>query len=145
MKRREFLQKQTALLAGIPLLLDSSSRKAVVSFSDYSSSETEDVKALVLGTAQDGGIPHMGCDCSNCRRAYSHPLFRRRINSLAVFDRLEKKTFIFDASPDIRSQLDLLRERSGLYNGEERSYPDAIFITHAHIGHYTGLMFYGYE
>ena len=107
--------------------------------------ETGNVRAVVLGTAQDGGIPHMGCDCSNCRRAQTLPAFRRKISSLAVWDERKKKIFIFDASPDIREQWAFLRDRSGFYEKKTRSVPDAVFLTHAHIGHYTGLMFFGYE
>ena len=44
--------------------------------------------------------------------------------------------WILDATPNITEQLHLLNKTSGIKNIE------GIFITHAHIGHYTGLMYF---
>jgi len=98
----------------------------------------------VLGTAQDGGVPQIGCYCDNCQRARHDPKFMRLRPSLAVFDSKEKKVFIVDASPDIGLQYDLVHEQMRL-RSRRKNTPDGILLTHAHIGHYTGLMFYGYE
>jgi pyrroloquinoline quinone biosynthesis protein B len=53
--------------------------------------------------------------------------------------------FIIDASPDITLQYDLIHERLDRVRALKKNFPDGILLTHAHIGHYTGLMFYGYE
>lgn len=100
---------------------------------------------LVLGTAQDGGIPHIGCYCPNCRAARAIPELARQIASLAILDLVAKNYFLIDASPDIRSQSDLAHRRLGLDISGRKNVPHGILLTHAHIGHYTGLMFYGFE
>jgi pyrroloquinoline quinone biosynthesis protein B len=98
-----------------------------------------------LGTAQDGGIPQIGCYCKNCERARHDPQLLRLRPSLAIFDLKEKKVFIIDASPDISLQYDMVHERMERPLSNKKNVPDGILLTHAHIGHYTGLMFYGYE
>jgi len=103
------------------------------------------VLVKVLGTAQDGGIPQIGCYCTNCQRARQNPKFARLRPSLAVFDIEEKKVFIVDASPDISLQYDLVHTKMSRPRRRRKNTPDGILLTHAHIGHYTGLMFYGYE
>lgn len=104
-----------------------------------------DVLLVVLGTAQDGGLPHIGCYCPNCRAARTKPELARRIVSLAVLDFVARKYFLIDASPDIRQQSDLAHRRMGLDISGRKNVPHGILLTHAHIGHYTGLIFYGYE
>lgn len=49
---------------------------------------------------------------------------------------------MFDATPDFKWQLHALDEIAPV---KERPGLDGIFLTHAHIGHYTGLMFLGHE
>lgn len=103
------------------------------------------VRAMVLGTAQDGGIPHIGCRCPNCERARRDPSQARLIASLALADLEERKLFLIDASPDIRPQVD---RALGLFPPPVPALMDVlagVLLTHAHIGHYTGLMFFGYE
>ncbi len=104
-----------------------------------------DFLVKVLGTAQDGGIPQIGCYCKNCQRARQDPQFLRLRPSLAILDLNETKMFIVDASPDISLQYDLIHERMERARIRKKNVPDGILLTHAHIGHYTGLMFYGYE
>jgi pyrroloquinoline quinone biosynthesis protein B len=65
--------------------------------------------------------------------------------SLSILDLKEKKAFIVDASPDISVQYDMIHERMERPLSKKKNVPDGILLTHAHIGHYTGLMFYGYE
>jgi pyrroloquinoline quinone biosynthesis protein B len=100
---------------------------------------------MILGTAQDGGIPQIGCYCPNCDRARRDPRLARLIASLALADLEERKLFIIDASPDIRLQVD---RALGMFPPPVSSLTDilaGVLLTHAHIGHYTGLMFFGYE
>lgn len=103
------------------------------------------VVVKVLGTAQDGGIPQLGCSCPNCVRARIDPKERRQIASLAVADLEQGKFFLIDATPDIRTQAE---SALALFRPGEPGLLDAlggVVLTHAHIGHYTGLMFFGYE
>jgi pyrroloquinoline quinone biosynthesis protein B len=99
----------------------------------------------VLGTAQDGGIPQIGCYCQNCQRARRDRKFLRLRPSLAILDPKAKKMFIVDASPDISLQYDSIHRLLDRPRTLKKNFPDGILLTHAHIGHYTGLMFYGYE
>ncbi|WP_421946002.1 MBL fold metallo-hydrolase [Pedobacter sp.] len=97
---------------------------------------------LVLGVAQDGGYPHMGCNKICCTKAWANPATQRAVVSLALVDPKAKKWYLFDATPDIKKQLkDFGKQTKNLYP----YIPDGIFITHAHIGHYTGLMEFGRE
>jgi len=145
MKRRDFVKAALGSLAGIPGFFTPPETRAPYESPYSSQPEDSDILVKVLGTAQDGGYPHIGCYCPNCQRARKNPSLARLKPSLAVCDMKERKAFVVDASPDISPQFDLIHERMG-YAAEERiSAPHGFLLTHAHIGHYTGLMFYGYE
>jgi pyrroloquinoline quinone biosynthesis protein B len=74
-------------------------------------------------------------------RAWDDPELRRRATSIAVIDRAHGKKYLFDATPDIREQLFDLHG-----SAPDGDYVlDGVFLTHAHIGHYTGLMHFGRE
>lgn len=97
---------------------------------------------LVLGVAQDGGYPHMGCQKACCKQAWQNVAMRRNVVSLALVDPIHKKWYLFEATPDIKQQLQNFRTQT------KQHYPylpEGVFITHAHIGHYTGLMEFGRE
>ena len=144
MKRREFLNVCIGSIAGKNILF--SSKKLSPSPEDLMAEGKEaDVLVKVLGTAQDGGLPQIGCSCKNCLRAREDKRFSRLISSLAIIDLREKKCFLLDATPDIRIQSDAALKRLSLPRQEAKNSPHAVILTHAHIGHYTGLMFYGYE
>lgn len=99
----------------------------------------ERVELLVLGNVQDGGSPHIGCGRPCCRNLFLRPRSERRVVSLGLISRAWGETALFEATPDLPSQWATLAERSGV------SQPSVIFLTHAHIGHYTGLMQLGRE
>lgn len=100
----------------------------------------------VIGTAQDGGLPHAACSCVRCERARVDPKFRRLVSSLAIVLPESKRVYLIDATPDIREQLDLLRDvRDAPGDRVDRAPVDGVFLTHAHLGHYTGLAFFGFE
>jgi pyrroloquinoline quinone biosynthesis protein B len=99
------------------------------------------VRALVLGIAQDGGVPHIGCRQDLCVKARKDPKHRRRVASLGLIDDESDKRFLIDATPDMPSQLETL-----LGTGPWKRPPlDGILLTHAHVGHYAGLMYLGRE
>lgn len=98
------------------------------------------VRVHVLGTAQDGGVPHPGCVCAHCEAARRDPAGRRRVASIAV-EGASGRTFLVDATPDLRDQVDALRAATD----PKRKFVDAIAVSHAHIGHYLGLAFLGKE
>lgn len=97
---------------------------------------------IVLGNVQDGGSPHIGCTKACCKDLFINPDPTRMVSSLGVIDPENKLNWLFDATPDFTFQLKALKKASE-FNTKE--VPDGIFITHAHIGHYTGLMYLGRE
>jgi pyrroloquinoline quinone biosynthesis protein B len=99
------------------------------------------VRALVLGIAQDGGVPHIGCRQDLCVKARKDPRLRQRVASLGLVDDEADKRFLIDATPDLPSQIESL-----LGTRPWKTPPvDGILLTHAHVGHYTGLMYLGRE
>ena len=104
-------------------------------------SDAGDVSAVVLGSAQDGGVPHAGCRCAHCEAARRDASLRRRSPCLAILHGGERKAFLIDAGPDFPEQIEELPRdwRAG------RNPVDGIFLSHAHIGHYAGLVHLGRE
>ena len=98
-----------------------------------------EVELIVLGVAQDGGAPQLG---NSADPAWSEPSLRRLATSLAVVDRESERRYLFEATPDLREQLYRL---DAFMTVDARPGLDGIFLTHAHMGHYTGLMFLGHE
>lgn len=96
----------------------------------------------VLGIAQDGGYPHAGCTKKCCTAAWEHTELKKYVSSLALVDTAGKKWWLFEATPDIKEQLHYFQM---LTKGRYPLLPEGIFLTHAHIGHYTGLMQLGRE
>jgi pyrroloquinoline quinone biosynthesis protein B len=91
-------------------------------------------EAVVLGIAQDGGVPHAGCRQALCVEARQDQSKKRLVASLGLLDPASGKRFLIDATPDFADQMERL---GGL--------PDGILLTHAHIGHYLGLAQLGRE
>ena len=94
---------------------------------------------VVLGIAQDAGFPQADCKKDCCKAAWETPSLRRHATCLALFDSLDNQFWLFEATPDIKFQM----------NHFQKLAPDAkmagIFLTHAHVGHYTGLIHLGHE
>lgn len=88
----------------------------------------------VLGVAQDGGVPHLGCSKTCC----STNSVTRYVSSIMVYNQKSKGSYIFDASPDLAKQLSFMKDKIS-------ENLKGIFLTHAHIGHYSGLMYLGRE
>ena len=104
--------------------------------------------AVVLGTAQDAGLPQVACDCERCERARVDPAARRLVTSVLVCDPASGARFLLDASPDLAEQVERARgeppPRRAARDGRPPLF-DAILPTHAHSGHYTGLLELGNE
>lgn len=99
------------------------------------------VSLHVLGAVQDGGSPHIGCQKKCCTTLFKNPDADRKVVSLGLVDHEHGKSFLFEATPDMPSQLQFLSSVSPNIG----VLPNGIFLTHAHIGHYTGLMYLGRE
>ena len=94
---------------------------------------------LVLGIAQDAGYPQMNCKKECCRKAWGKPELQRSTSCLAIVDPISKEPWIIDATPNIKEQLQLLKQKTGTEK------IDGVLLTHAHMGHYTGLIHFGRE
>jgi len=88
---------------------------------------------------QDAGYPHIGCEKFCCNKNFNSKAVNF-VTSLGVTDLVDNKSYLLEATPDISMQLKFLKIKNN-------SSPiiDGVFITHAHIGHYTGLMYFGRE
>ena len=91
----------------------------------------------VLGTAQDGGYPHAACKDICCSKIWNKPNLHRFPSSISVVDQANQKFYIFDITPNVKEQIHFLESYDCKLAG--------IFITHAHVGHYLGLMDLGLE
>ena len=96
----------------------------------------------VLGVAQDGGYPQAGCLKKCCIGPKNKPELRRWISSIAIVDNINNRCWIFDVTPDFREQLQMI---NGVTANENPVNISGIFLTHAHVGHYTGLGHLGLE
>ncbi|HKK74474.1 MAG TPA: MBL fold metallo-hydrolase [Saprospiraceae bacterium] len=93
---------------------------------------------MVLGTAQDAGFPQAACQKACCRPVWQGEKAREWVSCLAYVDPKSDQAWLFDATPDFKDQLYYLQEKLGVSLA-------GIFLTHAHMGHYTGLMHLGRE
>ncbi|PZX49156.1 MBL fold metallo-hydrolase [Algoriphagus chordae] len=119
-----------------------SDNSSVNQVADAQKSAAGKTSLIVLGTIQDGGSPHIGCDKECCRDLFENPDKDRQVVSLGLFDAESKKKYLFEATPDISRQS---KELNHFGTESTAEMPDGIFLTHAHIGHYAGLMFLGKE
>ncbi len=105
-------------------------------------------RVRVLGIAQDGGLPHAGCSCARCTAAARDPSRASFVSSVAVIVPQPQRhaVFVVDATVDFREQLALLRDvRDAPPGVVDRAPLDGVLLTHAHMGHYLGLAFLGFE
>ena len=95
----------------------------------------------VLGIAQDAGYPHINCDNDCCKSYYNGEEARKLVSCLGLVDLHANKKYLFDATPDFTAQVQELK----VNHLDNDKVIDGVFLTHAHIGHYTGLMYLGFE
>jgi pyrroloquinoline quinone biosynthesis protein B len=95
----------------------------------------------ILGIAQDGGFPHIGCQKICCANFYNGKEERKSVVSLGLVDLENQQKWLFEATPDLHTQLADLEQN----HLKKTTIIDGVFLTHAHIGHYTGLMYFGRE
>jgi pyrroloquinoline quinone biosynthesis protein B len=101
---------------------------------------------VVLGTAQDGGLPQTGCDCTRCAAARKDPSLVRHVASLAIHSPKTGRVYLVDATPDLPAQIDRIHGFRAHPKGKvDRAPVDGVLLTHAHIGHYLGLAHFGFE
>jgi pyrroloquinoline quinone biosynthesis protein B len=121
----------SALLLLLPACATPEGDSAPEGGGDPLAGSAEPVAFRILGTAQDAGLPHIGCDCGNCSRVRAE---NRTVRVASAAIEGKSGWWLLDASPDLPAQIH-----------DQGSMPMGIFLTHAHIGHYTGLMYLGRE
>jgi pyrroloquinoline quinone biosynthesis protein B len=104
--------------------------------------EPAQTSLIILGNVQDAGSPHIACKKECCEALFLNPDDSRKVVSLGVVDPENNKKYLFDATPNMTEQLKILKNYLPKNTNE---IADGIFLTHAHIGHYTGLMYLGTE
>lgn len=108
--------------------------KIHILFALFFSSSLFAQEVLILGTAQDAGKPQLGCEKSCC----SSDTTRGLVVSMAILDSTSKRYMLLEATPDITEQIRMIPK-------DYEPLPSLVMLTHAHIGHYTGLMYFGRE
>lgn len=103
--------------------------------------QSDEPYIYILGVAQDAGYPQIGCYAEHCLPGWIDPSLRRGAASIAVINPDSEQKFLFEATPNLPAQLYAL----DLEAPNERFQLAGVFLTHAHIGHYAGLMFFGIE
>ena len=93
--------------------------------------------AVVLGTTQDGGYPQAGCIKSCCSSLWKNSDHSKMVSSIGLVSD-SKNSWIIDATPDFPRQYHILKDK-------HKTSIKGIFLTHAHMGHYSGLLHLGRE
>jgi pyrroloquinoline quinone biosynthesis protein B len=96
---------------------------------------------VVLGIAQDAGYPQPYCGKACCEAVAKGKEKRRHVTCLGIVDKETQQVFMLEATPDFTEQEHILRG----YLDDKTQPISGILVTHAHIGHYTGLMYLGRE
>ena len=100
-----------------------------------------EVEFIILGTAQDAGAPQIG---NNNDPAWKDRFLKSHATSAALVNHQSGARYLFEATPDMREQLHTL-DKLAPPKTDAALGLSGIFLTHAHIGHYAGLMFVGHE
>jgi len=100
----------------------------------------ESIRVKILGTAQDAGVPQANCYCNHCQAARQRTENRRYAAAMAIILPGDRGWYLLEATPDLPEQLAALHAVS-----PELGLMQGVFLTHAHIGHYSGLMYLGKE
>lgn len=92
---------------------------------------TNNAEILLLGIAQDAGMPQIYCQCKNCSSVHHGTIPQQYTVSLAIIDRLTNQVWLIDCSPDFRAQYTLLQNHFGIDNSFKI---EGVFLTHLHMG-----------
>jgi len=122
----------------LPLLLLILSSCTLTTPEERTIAANPSTQAIVLGIAQDAGYPQANCQKACCRPAWEDMTKRGRVACLAINDAAAGQAWMIDATPDFPAQLQYIKDSLQFDLG-------GVLLTHAHIGHYTGLMYLGRE
>ncbi len=132
--------KSNLIFLIVSLLIISCKNEKDLIKEEVKSSINPDQYITILGVAQDGGFPHIN-NTKEFRAVKNGEAKKELVTSLGLVDFEESKKFLFEATPDMPEQLAIL-DNEHLHS---KTIIDGVFLTHAHIGHYTGLMHFGRE
>lgn len=94
---------------------------------------------IVLGVAQDAGYPQAG---TKDPAQWENRTNWKNAACLGIVDPLSGERWLLEATPDFKKQLYQLDKVAPV---EGIPGLNGIFLTHAHIGHYAGLIHIGHE
>ncbi len=138
---KESANRSLFVFIGLLIIFSCSGNKELTkenSFSDVP--EIRIPHLIVLGIAQDAGYPQADCKKSCCTEVWTDISKRKMVSCIGIRNPRTGKAWLIDATPDIKDQLQQLQ------NTAEKDFELAgVFLTHAHMGHYTGLMHFGRE
>ncbi len=129
-----------SILGIFPLIFLFSCSEPVPVYEPNDEVQSTEPYLIILGNVQDAGSPQVGCEKECCKELFDNPDPYRRVVALGLIDHSAHKQFLFEATPDFPQQMGQLNAASGIMGA-----PDGIFLSHAHIGHYSGLMYLGKE
>ena len=124
------------------LLMGCAEKPSTVQEDTLNLEQQSQVSLMILGVMQDGGRPHMGCNKACCLDQDLGLRPREGVVSLGLFDREFDRRYLFEATPDLTQQW---QKMQSVFPVDSAQAMDGIFLTHAHIGHYTGLALLGKE
>ena len=99
--------------------------------------------SIVLGIAQDAGIPQPGCTRSCCQALWKQKDKYLWASCLGIVEPATNSLWLLDITPHFPMQMGLLHQ--SLSCSSQQIELDGVMLTHAHMGHYTGLIFLGKE
>lgn len=132
--------KSNLIFLIVSLLIISCKNEKDIPKEKVKSSVKPDQYVSILGIAQDGGFPHIN-NTQEFIEVKKEAVTKELVVSLGLVDQENNKKFLFEATPDMPEQLAIL-DSEHLKN---KTIINGVFLTHAHIGHYTGLMYFGRE
>ena len=101
----------------------------------------DEVRVVLVGTAQDGGVPQAGCGCDRCIAALSDPSKALHPACCLVIGS-DGSLHLIEASRALPQQLGIAARSLGIGN---TIIPETVSLTHAHLGHIDGLGQFGKE
>lgn len=99
---------------------------------------------MVLGSAQDGGLPQFGARTALDEAARSGAIARRLSSCLAIVAD-DGRVLLLDVGPDLKAHEEVLATNQAVRRRVTPAPMDGVVLTHAHVGHYAGLLHLGRE
>ena len=100
-----------------------------------------DVELVVVGIAQDGGVPQAGCSCERCVSALNDP-DKILYPVSCVIRGSDGSVHLVEATRSLSPQLGIASASLGM---GDSLIPDSVILTHAHLGHIDGIGQFGKE